>query len=173
MISGLAIINLLIFALEIEDVINRLLCAFTTILNVVAFKLNYALWLPKISYNTLIDYYLVENFILLAIMALFAIIPYFYLGDVKETETADSHRRLSGAVEHEDKYAKFVNLITLYASIFMIVMNLLAWFIKVRFRLKAVKQLPKLELLDDQQWYVFRFSNPHYLPKVDLPPSYK
>eukprot|EP01038_Epipyxis_sp_PR26KG_P008752 gene8752-11825_t len=151
MISGLVILNLLVFSLDIEDVLNRLLCSFTTILNVVAFKLNYASTLPKVSYNTLIDVYILENFIILGFMSLLVVIPSFY--------------------KHDEDYSQYLNLIMLFVSIAMVVINLGTWYIRVRLSDSKSSKMPVIMFVSNQLWYCFRFSSPHYLDELPEHPQ--
>ncbi len=148
--SGLVALTLLVFALEVEEVGIRLLAVFTIILNAVAFKLFYSTLLPKVSYNTILDYYIFENFALLGLMALFSVVPFFY--------------------HHDKDYAETLNFAMLALSAFLIAVNLVkfflnAWFLSWSSR-SSGRHTKEIVLLEDKNWYSYRYAMPHYLPAI-------
>lgn len=154
--TGLVVMNLLAFAIPVEDTADRMLCVFTNILNSVAFKLNYSEYLPLVPYNTLIDKYVLEKFAILGISAVLVVIPSFY-------------------VKGDEEYAKFLNLILLLVVIFLILCNLTFFYARIFFAVNSEVRMPEINLDNEKHlWFCYSFSRPHYITPAPAPmPSSK
>jgi hypothetical protein len=93
MMALFTFLGLISFGMDISDLGSRTSNLFTLILTAVAFKFILASSLPVISYNTLLDYYVLACMILLALMLVAVIIPYqvagYHLGDDDNNEVAN------------------------------------------------------------------------------------
>lgn len=149
--TGLVVMNLLCFAIPVDDPQDRMLGVFTNILNSVAFKLNYSEYLPLVPYNTLIDKYVLEKFAILGISAVLVVIPSFY-------------------VKHDEEFAKELNLILLFVVIFLILCNLSAFYLRIFWAVNSEIRMPEINLDNDKHlWFCYSFSQPHYLAAVPAP----
>lgn len=71
----LSLLGLVSFAMDIADLGSRVSTLLTLLLTGVAFKFILAGTLPKVPYNTLIDYFVMSSMFYVALMTLFCIIP--------------------------------------------------------------------------------------------------
>ena len=141
----LSIIGLLCYAMEPDNIGDRLSTMFTLILTVVAFKLVLAQSLPKVAYNTLIDWYMMASFMSLTLTCGACVIPSFY----------------SDSDDQED-----ANRSALYFSVVLVVTTILLWAMMVlRVKLSHYKDgTREMKPVDKKNWYACRFSTPSYLP---------
>lgn len=114
MMAMFTYLGLITFAADIADLGTRTSNLFTLILTAVAFKFILAGSLPKISYNTLLDYYVLICMVTLAVMLIGVIIPFqvsgYNLGN-----------------DDNDEVAKHVNTYLLYGFASFITLSLFGW----------------------------------------------
>ena len=114
MMAMFTYLGLITFAADITDLGTRTSNLFTLILTAVAFKFILASSLPKISYNTLLDYYVLICMVTLALMLVGVIIPFqvsgYHLGN-----------------DDNDEVAKHVNTYLLYGFASFITLSLFGW----------------------------------------------
>ena len=143
--SMLSIIGLLCYGMEPDNLGDRLSTMFTLILTVVAFKLVLAQNLPKVAYNTLIDWYMMASFMSLTITCGVCVIPSLY------DDEDDQHH---------------ANRVALYFSAILVVATILFWCSMV-LRVKwthSSQGTKEITAVEKKNWYSLRYSSPAYLP---------
>lgn len=144
MMFALSILSLSSFAVDINDNGSRISINVTLILTVVAFKFVLAGTLPKVPYNTLIDYYILFCSGFLAAMNFFLILQSFF---------------------KDDNMAFKINNYLAWSCFVVIVLSFISWISYAE--LLAKKKIASKEIkLGNSNWYSFRFSNP---PFFDIP----
>lgn len=141
---GLSIVALAAFAMEVSAVGDRVNTCLTLNLTNVAFKFTLASTLPKVPYNTIIDYFMLSSAATLALMTFLCIIPSFFEGD--------------GAV--------LANRLLTVLSAGLVLSNALAWVIFARCRTRHEKRTQVVSVDSKANWYAFQYSTPHFLPEL-------
>jgi preprotein translocase subunit SecG len=143
----LSLLGLLCFAMDIDDLGSRVGNLLTLILAAVAFKFVVAQILPRVPYNTLIDYYMIWSGLSLAVTAFFSIIPSFF-------EDSDTQ--------------KIVNKAMFVLSAIFIVGSLLTWLVMALLSMRRRnRKLRPVTIVKDKNWYAARFSTPFFLPALN------
>ena len=139
MMFSLSLLGLLAFIMEVQDLGDRVSTVLTVILTAVAFKFVIDGSLPKVPYNTVIDYYILSSSLSLAAMALVCVIPSFnFWGD--------------------DDTRNEVNQYLGICSACFIVIELIVWWVWAR-RMAAVDNKTQIiKALDGKNWYAYRFA---------------
>lgn len=76
LMASLSVLGIMVFFTDISDIGSRTSISLTLLLTLVAFKFVLASQLPVISYNTLLDYYVMFTTYTLVIMTICALIPF-------------------------------------------------------------------------------------------------
>jgi len=145
MMFFLSLLSLSSFSVDLTDNGSRISINVTLILTAVAFKFILANTLPKVPYNTLIDYYILWCSGFLALMNLLIIIPSFFN-------------------DNPDLAVK-INTILAWICFFVIVSSFLCWISYAELLTRKKIQANEI-VLGKANWYSFRFSNP---PFFDVP----
>lgn len=141
--STLSLLGLLSFAMDASDISSRVGTILQLILTAVAFKFILAQSLPKVPYNTSIDFYVMSSYVTLAFTALFATIP--------------------GYTQNPNYY----NFLMLYVSVAFLGATQIIW---IGYWMKAnffgIERIP-LKPVDGKNWYCFRFCTPPFLGEAN------
>lgn len=141
--SLLTLLGLVTFMMPIDDVGGRVGNVFTMILTAVALKFVLAGSLPKVPYNTKLDYFLLGSFVELAVMAVMCAIPHL-LDNSIQTKVNNYVAIVLGT-----SYGLFV----------------VTWWIIVE--KKTWKQHFKtIRYSEEKAWYFFLYSDAHFLPAL-------
>eukprot|EP00040_Diaphanoeca_grandis_P043727 m.268906 g.268906 ORF g.268906 m.268906 type:complete len:485 (-) comp81239_c0_seq1:26-1480(-) len=147
LMTGLVTLCFSAFSVELEDIADRMSIILTLLLTAVAFKFVIADSLPKLSYSTLMDYYLLLNFVIMG-----------WMGAVSATSAA----------------LELPNYVGLYSSLAIFSVLYLWWGITVcvvsrRTRRKlgfassdTLTAMAKHE--PNRNWFCFHFSRPPFMP---------
>jgi hypothetical protein len=97
LMCALNVLGLLAFAMPLDDVTGRVSTLLTLLLTAVAFKLFLAGIIPRISYNTLLDHYVLLSTALLGLTAFAVPVPN-YVPDLWDPTSAVTPRRVNSAL---------------------------------------------------------------------------
>ena len=143
-ISSLALIS---FVMGVTDLGSRVSTCLTVVLTVVAFKFIVTSSLPKVPYNTCIDYYINAASMVLIVITYFSVVPSLFLGD---DEGVSLNRNLG----------VFSAALVLSSFFFWLLYSI--W-VASRWRLTSAVEIKK-----DKNWYAFWFSTPDFLDKEKI-----
>ena len=145
--SGLTLLGVISFAMDIADIASRVNTILTLILTAVAFKFVLNSIIPKVSYNTLIDYFMFAQLSALGGMALLSIIPSFL---------------------SDESFAQNTNFVMALFSAAFIISSVLGWRLYVSFVVPGARQkhCHLIRVAENKNWYSFRFSTPLFLPNT-------
>jgi hypothetical protein len=136
---SLSLLGLLAFLMEVQDLGDRVSTVLTVILTAVAFKFVIDGSLPKVAYNTVIDYYILSSSLSLAAMALLCVVPSFTFWGDEETR-------------------HLVNTYFGIVSFCLIILELIVWSVWAHYKAAGDRKTPLIETVDGKNWYAFRFS---------------
>ena len=146
---ALSLLGLLAFTMPIDDISGRVNTLLTLILTSVAFKFILAGALPKVPYNTLLDYYVLLSCGTLALNAFLSVVP-LYLPQVM---------RSSPAVQ-----PLLVNFVSAGVSGGMVLAVFGAWMLRARAVTRTQGATQTVAHEAGVNWYAFRFYPlAHYL----------
>jgi hypothetical protein len=150
MMTGLTLLGVISFAIDVSDIGSRISTILTLILTAVAFKFVLSNIIPKVSYNTLIDYFMLVQLSALAGMAALCIVPSFI---------------------SDDSFAFDINKILALLCVSFIVSSVIGWMMYVRLVVPGPRQrrCKQIQLVNGKNWYNCRFSTPMYLPEIEPP----
>ena len=149
MMFSLSLLGLLAFIMEVQDLGDRVSTVLTVILTAVAFKFVIDGSLPKVPYNTVIDYYILSSSLTLAAMCFLCVIPSFsFWGDEESQITINNYLG--------------------FGSCCGIVLELIIWWIWAKHKADIDTKTPKIVSKEGCAWFAFRFSNSPFL-KCILP----
>lgn len=140
--TSLSLLGLLTFAMDLTDIGTRVGTILQLILTAVAFKFILAQSLPKVPYNTIIDWYMMSSFVTLAITALLASLPGLLPFDTL-----------------------LLNKTTTIIAAIFIFFTQMVWML-LWLRVSWGRSSKKIDIVDGKNWYAFRFSTPPYLPDI-------
>eukprot|EP00002_Diphylleia_rotans_P004578 TRINITY_DN13418_c0_g1_i1.p1 TRINITY_DN13418_c0_g1~~TRINITY_DN13418_c0_g1_i1.p1 ORF type:complete len:216 (-),score=40.03 TRINITY_DN13418_c0_g1_i1:321-968(-) len=147
----LSLLGPLAFIVEVEDLGDRLSTILTLLLTAVAFKYVISSSLPKVPYNTLIDYFILCSTISLAAVAFFAVVPRIVLDDWgKET-------------------ANFVNKILGISCISFSLLLPFAWGLFVLTQVSRRGTQDLITLIPGKTWYNYQFSPAPFIDDSKTP----
>ena len=138
-ISSLSLIS---FVMEVEDLGSRVSTCLTVVLTVVAFKFIVTSSLPKVPYNTCIDYYINAASGVLIVVTYLTVVPFLIQGD---------------------DYGVTINS---QLGTFSLVLMLVTFFGWGNYSLRVAnswKQTTEVKIKEDKNWYSYRFSAPDFL----------
>jgi len=75
----LTCLSLIVFVFPNDDISGRISVILTLILTFIAFKYSIMASIPKVSYSTILDFYMLSGLAILVITIIFAIIPNFFV----------------------------------------------------------------------------------------------
>lgn len=133
---AISILALPAFWMDISDIGSRMSTCLTLVLTVVAFKFITASSLPKVPYNTVIDYYINSSSASLIIVTYASVLPSIFLGD---------------------DGGETINRVLAWMSFALICFIFLAWFIYA-YRVSHHWKLTQKVKTIGEDWYHFRFS---------------
>ena len=143
----LSIMGLLCYAMEPDNIGDRLSTNFTLILTIVAFKLVLAQSLPKVAYNTLIDWYMIASFVTLTINCVVCCVPSFYGSSSGQFDA--------------NRWALYFSTSLVFAT------NVMWCYMAINVKRRGRKtRTRKMKAIENKNWYACRFSSPSYLPGV-------
>lgn len=141
-----SLLGLISFAMDITDLGSRVSTLLTLLLTAVAFKFSLAGSLPKVPYNTLIDYFILSSMLSLGVMTGFTILP---------------------AISFDDTTSQTILNKTLgWVSFVMIVGTPSLWLVRAFYIKKTKLKTPEIVVVPQKNWYCFRYSNPSFLANV-------
>eukprot|EP01041_Mallomonas_annulata_P007098 gene7098-14443_t len=139
----LSLLGLLCFAMDVDDLGSRVSNILTLILTAVAFKFIVAQVLPRVPYNTLIDYYMNASGLSLALTAVFSIIPAFFSDPDTQVQA---------------------NEMVFVLAVILILGSFFGWIMKAYWTVRQQNnQIKPISILKDKNWYAARFSTPFFL----------
>ena len=145
MMFVLSLLSLSSFFVDITDNGSRISINVTLILTAVAFKFILAGTLPKVPYNTLIDYYILFCSAFLAAMNFLIILPSLVNSDV----------------------AVKVNSFLAWSCLSVMVMAFVCWILYAELLARTKINSKEIEL-GKSNWYSFRFSNPPFFDGIPV-----
>jgi len=146
---GITILSLSTFVLEPDDIGGRLGNTFTLLLTSVAFKFVIGDALPKVTYSTEMDSFLIINMMFLFLMAVFVCI----ITIIDRFQEAS----IGGQKPNYQQQAVWA----LFAFIVLVVING-SWVFRVR-KLNSTKRTPAVELIKGKTWYRCDYGNPYFM----------
>ena len=143
MMFGLSLLGLCSFAMDVYETGSRVGNILTLILTAVAFKFILASILPKVPYNTLIDYYILYSTFQLGFMTFLSLIPSLFT---------------------DEETGVIVNYYIGYIALAMILFGLFVWYLYALFAIRNNSNASKeVKPIDGKNWYNFKFLTPHFL----------
>ena len=143
MMFGLSLLGLCSFAMDVYETGSRVGNILTLILTAVAFKFILASILPKVPYNTLIDYYILYSTFQMAFMTFLSIIPSLF----SDEDT--------GAI---------VNYYIGFIALGLILLGLIVWYFYALHTIRRnTNTCKEVKLVEGKNWYNFKFVTPHFL----------
>jgi di/tricarboxylate transporter len=86
----LCFLSLIVFAFDNNDVAGRSSVVLTLILTFIAFKFTIMSTIPRVSYTTILDYFMLYGLWILSVMTIIAIIPNFFVSSDMKNDTVDA-----------------------------------------------------------------------------------
>lgn len=139
-------LGLVTFAMDVHDLGNRVGTCLTLILSSIAFKFILASTLPKVPYNTVIDYYVLASTFSLCLMTWLGICPQF---------AANS----TGDIDFGNRINRFMMII----SVVMVVGSFVIWAVCATVISFTNTGLKRIKLVKGKNWYAFNFSLPTFM----------
>jgi len=137
----LSLLGPLAFVMDIDDIGSRIGNLLTLILTAVAFKFILAGSLPKVPYNTKLDYWILYASFMLACMAFFSVVPGIL-------------------ARNSPDFASNMNIILGAFSLGSIVFGLAFWYVWVYFSLSYTQHDPSgpIDVVKGKNWYAYHFA---------------
>ena len=146
--SGLTVLGLLCYAMPVDDIGSRINTVLTIILTSVAFKFVLAGSLPRVPYNTLVDYFVLLSMMTQALTAFMSVIPN-YVSTV-----------YPGADEWKANY------VCAAISVGFLTLTLGGWGLRAFYVIQSRVDKNQVQPMKDVNWYYFPFYNlPHFLQR--------
>ena len=145
MLFVLSLLSLSSFAVEISDNGSRISINVTLILTAVAFKFILAGTLPKVPYNTLIDYYILFCSMTLAAMNFLIILPSFFIDE-----------------SDDNSLASMVNYTLGWVCFGSIAFGFIFWVLYAHIITRKKTRSNEIVLGKTSNWYNYRFSDPPF-----------
>ena len=144
---GISLLGLCSFALDIHETGARVGNILTLILTAVAFKFILASILPKVPYNTIIDYYILYSTFQMGLMTFLSLIPSLF----PDEDT--------GAI---------VNSCFGYIALALTLLGIIVWYLYALSTIRGnTNYSAEVKVVDGKNWYNFTYVTPHFLVVED------
>lgn len=114
----------------------------TLILTAVAFKFILASILPKVPYNTLIDYYILYSTFQMAFMTFLSLIPSLF---------------------SDEETGSVVNYYIGFIALGLILLGIMVWYFYALYTARKANTFKEVKLVEGKNWFNFKFDTPHFL----------
>lgn len=139
----LSMLSLVSFAMDVSDLGSRVSTCLTLLLTKVAFKFILAGSLPKVPYNTLIDYFVIGSMLFSSLTTVFSILPHIVTQDI---EVQDD-----------------INGVLAITSVCILAGSVLSWLLYAYRWTHLRKTTERVVVKADKNWYSYRFASPPFL----------
>jgi hypothetical protein len=147
MMFALSSLGLLSFVMDIADLGDRVATVLTVILTAVAFKFIIDGALPKVPYNTVIDYYILGSTLSLALMAVLCVVPSLSFWGSEDTQW-------------------YINFGLGWGYGFIVIAQLILWLIWAKYVSATSCTTKPIHIKEGKNWYSYRYHNSPYLKEV-------